>query len=392
MANTISNTEPEVKEAQLLFNSVWTELEQSHTKNHLRFPREIIWLGGAPGAGKGTNTPFIMKMRDITAPPIVISDLLTSPSAKKIKDAGGLVGDREVIHLLLAKLLEPEFRNGVIVDGFPRTQVQVEVLKLFHDKSVELHHEHLGTPDEVHFRKPLYHIVLLFVDEEESVARQLHRGREILIFNRQVEANGIGEKIEERATDVSADAARKRFRVFKDTTFNALHSLRHFFHYHFIDAKAPLKAVQERILEEFAYQSSLELESASHERIRRIPLATDLVKHARQELVRRINSYEKNQSKLFEKVIQSIELNFIPIVAKHSMTGWAFINSEDTLFSDPVALEMLIDVFSERGYYATVDIRKNDLPVRLENQQIITERKKVYRFQIRFQGYSLQRA
>jgi adenylate kinase len=152
-----------------------------------------------------------------------------------------------------------------------------------------------------------------------------------------------------------------------------------------------LKEVQERILEEFAYQSSLELDNTSHERIRRIPLASDLVKHARQELVRRINSYEKNQSKLFEKVIHAIEHHFIPIVSKHAMTGWAFINSEDTLFNDPVALEMLIDVFSERGYFATVDIRKNELPVRIENNTIVSERKKVYRFQIRFQGYALQR-
>ena len=34
---------------------------------------------GAPGAGKGTNTPFIHKIRGLTTPPIVMSDLLTSP-------------------------------------------------------------------------------------------------------------------------------------------------------------------------------------------------------------------------------------------------------------------------------------------------------------------------
>jgi adenylate kinase len=31
---------------------------------------------GAPGSGKGTNTPFILRERGITAPPIVMSDLL----------------------------------------------------------------------------------------------------------------------------------------------------------------------------------------------------------------------------------------------------------------------------------------------------------------------------
>jgi hypothetical protein len=32
---------------------------------------------GAPGSGKGTNTPFILRERGITAPPIVMSELLT---------------------------------------------------------------------------------------------------------------------------------------------------------------------------------------------------------------------------------------------------------------------------------------------------------------------------
>ena len=80
---------------------------ERHGRDQLRFPREFIWLGGAPGAGKGTNTPFIAKTRDITAPPIVISNLLRSPQAVAIKNAGGMVGDREVISLLFEELLEP---------------------------------------------------------------------------------------------------------------------------------------------------------------------------------------------------------------------------------------------------------------------------------------------
>src|SRR5437764_14026746 len=90
----------EVKDPQLIFNAVWDDLEEKYGRDHLRFPREFIWLGGAPGAGKGTNTPFIARTRDITAAPIVISGLLDSPEAVAIKNAGKLVGDREVITLL----------------------------------------------------------------------------------------------------------------------------------------------------------------------------------------------------------------------------------------------------------------------------------------------------
>ena len=93
----------------------------------------------APGAGKGTNTPFIAETRGITAPPIVISGLLTSPQAVAIKNAGKMVGDREVIGLLFDELLSPQYHEGVIIDGFPRTMVQVECLKMFYHAMLDLH-------------------------------------------------------------------------------------------------------------------------------------------------------------------------------------------------------------------------------------------------------------
>ncbi len=163
---------------------------EKHGKDNLRFPSEFIWLGGAPGGGKGTNTPFIAKARDITAPPIVISSLLTSPQAVAIKNAGKMVGDREVIGLLFEELLKPEYYDGVIIDGFPRTKVQVECLKIFYHAMIELHGEFRNTPLTRFFRKPMFRIALLFVNEEVSVQRQLKRGLEKKEHNRQVRATG----------------------------------------------------------------------------------------------------------------------------------------------------------------------------------------------------------
>ena len=77
----------EVKDAHIIFNSVWASLEDELGEENLRFPKEIFWLNGAPGAGKGTNTDFIMQYRDLTAPPLVVSGLLKSPEAQKMKDA-----------------------------------------------------------------------------------------------------------------------------------------------------------------------------------------------------------------------------------------------------------------------------------------------------------------
>ena len=48
----------EIKDAQLIFQHIWGELVKKHGESCLRFPREIIWLGGAPGSGKGTNIHF----------------------------------------------------------------------------------------------------------------------------------------------------------------------------------------------------------------------------------------------------------------------------------------------------------------------------------------------
>src|SRR3954470_24452043 len=75
----------EIKDAQLIFASVWRDLEADVGRENLRFPKEFILLGGAPGAGKGTNTAFILKPRGLTCAPILISSLLDSPVAKRIK-------------------------------------------------------------------------------------------------------------------------------------------------------------------------------------------------------------------------------------------------------------------------------------------------------------------
>src|SRR4051812_32694317 len=90
----------EIKDAQIIFESVWQDIEQDFGRENLRFPKEIILLGGAPGSGKGTNTEFIAQARGLTCGPIVISALLDSPEAKRLKDTGNMVGDREVVGLL----------------------------------------------------------------------------------------------------------------------------------------------------------------------------------------------------------------------------------------------------------------------------------------------------
>jgi len=383
----------EIKDAQLIFNRVWKEIEQEYGRQNLRFPKELILLGGAPGAGKGTNSDFIRELRGITAEPIVVSQLLDSPEAKKLKSQGGMVGDREVVGILFRKLLEPEQQNGALLDGFPRTKVQVECLKMLFDEMVALRREFSGTPDAAHFKQPMFHIMVLFVEESESIARQLKRGRQVISHNEEVHRSGIGQLWEERITDVNEDLARNRYRVFKEKTYDALVSLNQIFHYHFINAQAPLEVVRQNIVRELEYQSSLELDPRTFDCLRSLPLASEIVRHARQDLVRRLDAYVVEQPLLLERVIVFIDEQMMPTVVRQAIPGIAKINSTDPLFEDPTALAILIDIFSERGYHASVDLHKIEIPERFDLQtgEIHCREKKVFRFSIRFKGSLIRR-
>jgi adenylate kinase len=369
------------------------DLEADCGRENLRFPKEIMLLGGAPGAGKGTNTAFINKTRGLTCPPIVVSALLDSPEARKLKDAGNMVGDREVIGLLLRQLLRPEYRDGVILDGFPRTKVQVECLKLLVDKMHGLRREFYHTPLSIHFRQPTVHIMVLFVDEKESIARQLKRGRETRAHNEEVARTGIGELLEDRPTDHDEGLASRRYRVFKEQTWEALQSLKEIFHYHFINAQGPIEEVERNIVHELEYQSTLELDPRTVDRVRPIPVASEIIVHARQELVKRLDGYELEQSEKFAKVVAFIDKKIIPIVLRHAISGVAHINAEEPTLEDPVALAMLIDVFSERGYHAVVDIHRIEVPERVDlaTGEIKCRTKKVFRIIIRFPGSEIRR-
>lgn len=383
----------EIKDAHLIFTSVWQSLAERVGRENLRFPKEIILLGGAPGSGKGTNTDFILKARGLTCEPIVVSALLDSPEAKRIKDAGGMVGDREVIGLLLSRLLEPQFRDGVILDGFPRTKVQVECLKLLVEHIQALRSEFYNTPLGIHFRQTTIHIMVLFVDEKTSVERQLKRGREIQVHNAEVRRTGVGELLEERATDYDTALAQRRYRVFKEQTWEALQSLKEIFHYHFINAQGDIREVEQNILSELQYQSTLELDSRTHDVLRVIPVASEIIIHARQEMVKRLDTYALEHGELFSRVVTFIDNKIVPIVLRHAISGVALVNTEEPLLDDPLSLAMLIDIFSERGFHAVVDIHRIEVPEKfdLTTGLIKCRVKKVYRIQIRFQGSEIRR-
>ena len=378
--------ESKLKNANLIFKAVWQELEDEHGAENLRFPKEIIWLCGAPGAGKGTNTPFITRERGMTANPIIMSDLLNSPEMQRLKDNGQLVGDRECVDILLRELLLEKYVAGVVVDGFPRTSVQAEVVKLLFHKMLDLRKTFFNKPFGPSFRRPIFRITVLYVDEKTSIERQLARGLKIKAHNEQVERNGEGHKQELRSTDLDEAAARSRYRTFQNQTFQALQELRKYFYYHLVNAQAPLDEVEKHIIQEMTYQSTLELGHDTHDAINDIPLASEIILHARQELVKSLDNYQSRYTELFSKVLSLLESEFVPVIRRHAIAGRARIKSQNPVFDEAMPVDMVIDVLSERGYHVTYDSQRIPIPESFETNtgRINLLERRVHTYDVRF--------
>jgi adenylate kinase len=379
MPPAANTPELEVKDGQLIFGASWRALEGEFGRSRMRFPKELILLGGAPGAGKGTNTDFVRKVRGIEAPPIVVSQLLDTPEARAVKARGGMVGDREVVGILLRKLLEPEQQNGALLDGFPRTKVRVECIKLFFNEMIALRREFSGAPGVIHFKTHLPHHGVVrrrggkrgAPTQARTAGRRPQRGGHSLGRGRTLGGTGDGLQRGAGAQPLPhLQGANLRRAGFPQADFPLPVHQR----------PGTYPEVQVNMLRELEYQSSLELDPRTFDRLRGLPLASEIVRYARQDLVRRLDGYEVEQPETFGRVLEFIEGKMMPIVVRHAVSGIASINSEDPLFEDPAALAMLIDVFSERGFHATVDITRIGVPLRidLKTGEIYSQEKKSF--------------
>lgn len=95
---------------------------------------KIIMLG-APGAGKGTQAKMIADKYGV--PHVSTGDIFRANlkngtelgmEAKKYMDQGLLVPDELTVRILLDRVAQDDCKNGYVLDGFPRTIPQAEVL------------------------------------------------------------------------------------------------------------------------------------------------------------------------------------------------------------------------------------------------------------------------
>jgi adenylate kinase len=92
-------------------------------------------LVGPPGAGKGTQAQFVAE--HLRMPKISTGDIFRANvgngtplglQAKAYMDRGDLVPDDVTVEMVKLRLQEPDTSVGFLLDGFPRTVPQAEVL------------------------------------------------------------------------------------------------------------------------------------------------------------------------------------------------------------------------------------------------------------------------
>lgn len=97
---------------------------------------KIIVLMGAPGAGKGTQARLLQER--LGWPQISTGDIFralaktTSPLAEEVRaiqQAGKLIPDDLVIRVVEDRTAQEDCRSGYVLDGFPRTAAQAEMLE-----------------------------------------------------------------------------------------------------------------------------------------------------------------------------------------------------------------------------------------------------------------------
>ncbi len=117
-----------------------------------------IVFTGAPGCGKGTQARILKEK--IAIPHLSTGEMLRAEAAtgsplgleiKALIDGGNLVPDEMIIKMLSKRIDQKDCKNGFILDGFPRTLPQAQVLEeMLAKKGIKLDAViEIQVPDEI---------------------------------------------------------------------------------------------------------------------------------------------------------------------------------------------------------------------------------------------------
>lgn len=168
-----------------------------------------IVMMGVQGSGKGTQSKMLAEK--LSVPHISTGDLFRANIAKgtelgkkamEYTDSGRLVPDSVVIDMVADRLKQDDAADGFILDGFPRSAVQLAAIE---------------------YLNPIDRVVLLELDDDTAIARLGGRSEcpacGILYgANRRPKTQGkcdqCGGDLKERSDDKDAEAIKSRLAAY----------------------------------------------------------------------------------------------------------------------------------------------------------------------------------
>lgn len=122
-------------------------------------------------------------------------------------------------------------------------------------------------------------------------------------------------------------------------------------------------------------------------------MAKELCLLVRQQLTARLDSYSLQEPETFHDVIKIIDDSVMPILRRCGMAGEAlFITKEKKFLDEPVAIDMLIDILSDRGFHVSYSTFIKETPYLFQSHTgaILCRETTYHRFKIAFRVSSVR--
>ncbi len=208
-----------------------------------------IILFGAPGVGKGTQAKILSKKYNIKH--ISTGDILRDSiaretdlgiAAKEVVERGDLVSDDLMGGLVKETLCNMDYKNGFILDGFPRTLEQCELLD--------------GIFEELNIEAPYF--IILKADTEIIVSRLTSRRLctkcSIIVNKNDLDGSKICPNCGAKNTCIKREddkkkVIRKRLNIYRDTTFPVIDYYKDKYTLAILNGTDPIELVTEKIIE-----------------------------------------------------------------------------------------------------------------------------------------------